>query len=80
MVYPQFSGGLVAKLYSTLATPWAVACQARLSLGFSRQDYWGGLPFLLQGIFLTQESNPGLLHCRQILYGLSYEGSPQFSE
>ena len=32
--------------------------------------------FLLQGIFLTQESNPGLLHCRQTLYQLSYEGSP----
>ena len=32
--------------------------------------------FLLQGIFLTQESNQGLLHCRQILYQLSYQGSP----
>ena len=32
--------------------------------------------FLLQGIFQTQESNPGLLHCWQILYLLSYEGSP----
>ena len=31
---------------------------------------------LLQGIFLTQESNRGLLHCRQIFYQLSYEGSP----
>ena len=30
---------------------------------------------LLQGIFLTQESNHGLLHCRQILYQLSYQGS-----
>ena len=29
---------------------------------------------LLQGIFLTQESNWGLLHCRQILYQLSYQG------
>ena len=28
---------------------------------------------LLQGIFLTQESNPGLVHCRQILYHLSYQ-------
>ena len=28
--------------------------------------------FLLQGIFLTQESNPGLLHCRQMLYHLSH--------
>ena len=31
---------------------------------------------LLQGIFLTQESNLGLLHCRQILYCLSHQGSP----
>jgi len=32
---------------------------------------------LLQGIFLTQESNRCLLHCRQILYQLSYQGSPK---
>ena len=31
---------------------------------------------LLQGNFLTQESNQGLLHCRRILYQLSYPGSP----
>ena len=30
---------------------------------------------LLQGIFPTQESNPGLLHCRQMLYRLSHQGS-----
>ena len=30
---------------------------------------------LLQGIFPTQGSNPDLLHCRQILYQLSYKGS-----
>ena len=35
----------------------------------------GSLSFL-QGIFLTQESTQGLLHCRQILYQLSYQGSP----
>ena len=34
---------------------------------------------LLQGIFPTQGSNPGLLHCRWILYQLSYQGSPQNS-
>ena len=34
---------------------------------------------LLQGIFLTQELNQGLLHCRQILYQLSYRGSPKIS-
>ena len=27
------------------ATPWTVACQAPLSKGFSRQEYWSGLPF-----------------------------------
>ena len=65
--------GLVAKSCPTLETPWNIACQSPLSMEFSRQEYWSGLPFLLQGIFLTQGSNPGLLRCRQILYQLSYE-------
>ena len=43
------------------ATLWTVAWQAPLSMGFSRQEYWSGLLFLLQGIFLTQGLNPGLL-------------------
>ena len=37
----------------------------------------GCLSFL-QRIFSTQESNQGLLHCRQILYQLSYQGSPKY--
>ena len=36
-----------------------------------------GCHSLLQGIFLTQGSNLGLLHCRQILYHLSHQGSPE---
>ena len=100
------------------ATPWTVAFQAPLSLGFSRQEYWSGLSCpppgdfpnpgieprsptlqadslpteppgkpkntgvgslsLLQGLFLTQESNWGILHCRKIFYQLSYQGSPVF--
>ena len=35
-----------------------------------------GYHFLLQGIFPTQRLNLGILHCRQILYQLSYKGSP----
>ena len=35
---------------------------------------------LLQGIFPAQESNPGLPHCRQILYQLSHKGSPRSLE
>ena len=38
-------GGVVAKSCLTLATPWTVAYQAPLSMGFSRQEYWSGLPF-----------------------------------
>jgi len=38
-----------------------------------------GILALLQQIFLTQELNRGLLHCRWILYQLSYEGSPYVS-
>ena len=41
--------GLVAKLCPTLATPWTVACQAPLCMGFSRQEYWNGLPFTSPG-------------------------------
>ena len=37
--------GLVAKSCLTLAIPWTGAYQARLSMGFSRQEYWSGLPF-----------------------------------
>ena len=39
-------------------------------------EYWVGSLSLLQLIFLTQELNRGLLHCRQILYQLSYQGNP----
>ena len=38
-----------------------------------------GCHFLLQGIFPTQGSNPGLPHCRQTLYPLSHQGSPHHS-
>ena len=58
------------------ATPWTVAYQAPRPMGFSRQEYWMGCHFLLQGIFPTQGLNPSLLHCRQMLYCLSHQWSP----
>ena len=39
----------------SLATPWTVACQAPLSMGFSRQENWSGLPFPPPG----DPPNPG---------------------
>ena len=53
-----------------------LACQAPLSLEFSRPNTGVGSRFLLQGILPTQGSNPGFPHCRQILYHLSHQGSP----
>ena len=48
-------------------TPWAVARQASLSMGFSRQEYWSGVP-VLQGIFPSHGLNPHffyLLHWQE---------------
>ena len=61
---------------SPCATPRTVAHQAPLSKGFPRQESWSGLPYPSPGIFPNQGSNPGPLHCRQILYHLSHQGSP----
>ena len=55
---------LVTKSCPTLMTSWTIACQAPLSMGFSRQEYWSGLPSPSPGnrIFPTQRLNLSLLH------------------
>ena len=45
-----------AKSCLTLAIPWTVACQGPLSMGFSGQEYWSGLPFPSPG----KLPNPGI--------------------
>ena len=58
------------------ATLWTVACLAPLSMGFSRQEYWSGLPCPPPGAFPDQGSNLCLLHhlhCRQIFLVLSHQ-------
>ena len=60
------------------ATPWSVARQASLSLGFPRQEYWSGVPFPPPGDLPDPGIEPAshvLLHCRQVLYPLSRQGS-----
>ena len=59
----------------SVTTPRSVACQAPLSMGFPRQEYWSGLPFPSPED-LPDLGEPGLLHCKQILYHLSHQGSP----
>ena len=56
------------------ATLWTVAYQAPLSMGFSRQYYWSGLPFPSPGDLPNPRSNLSLPHCRQTLYCLSHQG------
>ena len=61
------------KLFSHVwlfATPWLLC-----PWDFLGKSTGVGCHFLLQGIFLTQGSNPGLPHCRQMLYPLSHQGS-----
>ena len=60
-------------------TPWTVACQTPLSVhGDSPGKHPGaGCHAFLQGIFPTQGMNPGLPHCRSILFHLSHEGMPK---
>ena len=56
--------------YHGLCSPW----------NFPGQNTGMGSCSLLQGIFPTQGLNPGLPHCRQILYQLSHQGSPRILE
>ena len=53
-------------------SPWTGAYQARPSMEFPGKSTGVGCHFLLQGIFLTEGSNPGLPHCRQALYPLNH--------
>ena len=60
------------------ATPWTVACQPPLSMGFPRQEYWYGLPFHFQGDL----PNPGIEHGSHAIatdsLPLSHQGSPSW--
>ena len=61
------------------ATLWTVALQAPLSMEFSRQEYWSGLPFPSSANLPDPGSNPGLPHCRKIFFFLPSEppGKPK---
>ena len=56
-------------------SPWTIAPQAPLSWNSPGKNTGVGSHSLLQGIFPTQELNPCNLHCRQMLYLLSHQGS-----
>ena len=58
---------------SDSVTPWTVACQAPLSMGFSRKKYSSGLLGPPPGDLPAQRSNPGLLTSRWTLYRFSHQ-------
>ena len=45
MVVVIFAVSLLSRVRPFFSTPWTVTCQALLSMGFPRQEYWSGLPF-----------------------------------
>ena len=70
----------VGSVESDFATPWTVACQAPLSMDFSRQEYWSRLPCLSPGALL----DPGIETIslvsrigRLVLYQQHHLGSPE---
>ena len=68
---------LVTQSCPTLCNPMDCSSPSSSVCGdFPDKNTGVGCQALLQGIFPTQGSNPGLPHCRQILYCLSHQGSP----
>ena len=67
-------GGLVTKSCPTLVTLWTAVHQALLSMGISRQDYWGGLPFPSPGDFPYSGIEPAALALQADSLPLSHPG------
>ena len=62
------------------ATLWTAAHQARLSMGFSRQEYWSGLPFLPPGDLLRPGIEPTSPALQADSLPLSHLGRPVFKD
>ena len=69
-------GGLVTKLCPTLVTPWAVALQAPLYMGFSRQELWSGLPFPSPGDLPHSEIEPRSPALQEVSLPTELPGKP----
>ena len=61
-------------------TPWTIAHQAPLSMGFSRQEYWSGLPFPSPGNLPNPGLNLCLLHCGRFFTVWVIREAPQIRE
>ena len=68
---------LITKL-CLFVTPWTVTHQAPLSMGFSRQGHWSGLPFPTLGDLVDPGIKPCVLHLKVDSLPLSHQRSPIF--
>ena len=71
-------GALFAKSCLTLVTPWTVACQAPLSLEFSRQEYLSGLPFSSPGDLPNPSIKPVSLALAGRFFTTKLSGKPSY--
>ena len=76
--FPRCCCCLVAQSCLTLVTPWTVTCQAPLSMGLPRQEYWGGLPFPSPGHFPNSGIEPASLALEGIFFTTEPPGKPIF--
>ena len=65
-----------SEVASDSANPWTVAYHTPLSMAFSRQEYWSGLPFPFPGDLPDPGIEPRFPAVQKILYQLSHQGSP----
>ena len=62
---------------NSFVTPWIIACQAHLSMGFPRQEYWSGLPYPSPGDLSDPGIEPTSLAAQANSLLLNQRGSPQ---
>ena len=72
-------GGLVTKSCPTLVIPWTVAHQAPLPMGFSRQEYWSGLPFPSPGDLPSPGIESGFPALQAVSLLTELPGNPWFN-
>ena len=67
----------MAKSCPTLETPWTVACQSPLSMGFSRQEHWSALPFPSPGDLSDLGTEPRSPALQADFLPTELQGKPQ---
>ena len=70
---------LVTQSIWLFATSWTVAHRALLSMGLSRQEYWSGFPFLLQGVLSDSGIKPIFPVLQEVSLPLSHLGSLKYA-